>query len=73
MFLFGVLAILWVRVLGERPRAWLIALALTAVYALSDELHQSFVPGRVADPLDLLCDGFGALLALSLWAWWRRG
>ncbi len=73
MFLFGVLAVLWVRALGQRSPAWLVALALTAAYALSDEFHQSFVPGRCADPVDLLWDLLGALLALGLWAWWRRG
>lgn len=69
---FGVLALLWARVLGERPHAWFLALALTMLYALSDEFHQAFVPGRHPDPLDLLCDGLGAALALGLWAWWRR-
>ena len=73
MFLFGVLAILWVRALGGRSLAWPVAFALTVVYAFSDEFHQSFVPGRVADPLDLLWDGLGAVLALALWAWWSRG
>lgn len=71
VLVFGVLAVLWVRVLGERPHAWLLALALTVLYALSDEFHQVFVPGRHPDPLDLLCDGLGAALALGLWAWWR--
>lgn len=71
-FVFGVLAILWARVLGERRHAVLVALALTMLYALSDEFHQVFVPGRHADPWDLLCDGVGAALALSLWLGWQR-
>jgi VanZ family protein len=71
-FIFGVLAVLWVRVLGERPRAWLLALILTWLYALSDEFHQAFVPGRTPDLLDLLCDGCGAMLGLWGWARLRR-
>jgi VanZ family protein len=67
--IFAVLAVLWARALGGRPRAWLLALVLTLLYALSDELHQAFVPGRTPDPLDLLCDGAGA--ALGLWCWAR--
>ena len=71
-FVFGVLAVLWARALGARRRALWIAFALTALYALSDEFHQAFVPGRTPDPLDLLCDGLGALVGLALWRWWRR-
>ena len=71
-FVFGVLAVLWLRALGGRRHAWLVALALTALYALSDEFHQMFVPGRLADPWDLLCDGAGAALALILWQRWQR-
>lgn len=66
-FMFAVLAVLWVRTLGERSRAWLVALVLTLLYALSDEFHQAFVPGRTPDPLDLLCDGCGAILGLCGW------
>ena len=71
-FVFGVLAVLWQRVLGERRLAWLVALALTGLYALSDEFHQLFVPGRHADPWDLLCDGAGAVIALAFWWGWQR-
>ena len=71
-FVFGVLAVLWARVLGERRHAVLVALLLTMLYAFSDEFHQGFVPGRYPDPWDLLCDGIGAVLALGLWLVWQR-
>lgn len=70
--IFGVLAILWVRALGARPRSAWLALGLTMLYALTDEFHQSFVPGRCPDPWDLVCDGLGALLGLAAWFAWRR-
>jgi len=72
LLLFAVLAVLWARALGQGRRSWLIAAALTLLYALSDEFHQSFVPGRHADPLDLACDALGAVLGLEGWAWLQR-
>ena len=45
----------------ERP---LLALVLTVAFGVSDEVHQSFVEGRDADPVDLLVDGAGAMFAL---------
>ena len=68
MFLFGVLAVLWVRALQGQRRALFIAFLVTMLYALLDEFHQSFVPGRTADPLDLVYDGLGAAIALGFWA-----
>jgi VanZ family protein len=72
MFLFGVLAVLWARVLQSQRRTLLFAFLLTMLYAFLDEFHQSFVPGRTADPLDLVYDGLGAALALTAWAWLRH-
>lgn len=71
-FVFGVLAILWARVLGQRRWALVLAFALTMVYALSDEFHQSFVPGRHPDLWDVACDAAGAVMALLLWTWVQR-
>lgn len=45
------------------------AILATAAYAVSDEWHQSFVPGRKANLYDIAIDVSGALL---LW-WWLRG
>lgn len=44
------------------PRA-ITAVLLTTLYGVSDEFHQTFVPGRSADRFDLLADGIGAALA----------
>lgn len=50
---------------------WLLAaLLLIALYSLSDEFHQSFVPTRTASIYDSLIDtagGFAALFFLALW------
>lgn len=44
------------------------AIALALLYALSDEFHQSFIPGRSASWIDILVDGLGATTAALLWA-----
>jgi hypothetical protein len=42
------------------------AFALGVAYAISDELHQHFVPGRRGAPLDVLIDAGGASAAALL-------
>lgn len=42
-------------------RAILIAIVAASVYGISDEWHQSFTPGRDADPLDWAADSAGAI------------
>jgi len=44
----------------------LLAAAIGALYGISDEWHQFFVPGRTMDPLDMLSDAAGALLGAWL-------
>jgi VanZ family protein len=43
------------------------AIILCTVYGFSDELHQSFVPGRFSSIWDVLADGSGGLLAAGIW------
>ena len=43
------------------------AAAITVLYAISDEWHQSFVDGRHGAPTDVLIDTAGVAIA---WAWW---
>lgn len=46
----------------------LLATGLASLYGISDEIHQSFVPGRQPDILDWLADSAGALAAAILLA-----
>ena len=46
--------------------AWPPALALGIAYAASDEVHQHFVRGRHASPVDVLIDTFGLALGILL-------
>ncbi len=43
------------------------AFALGVAYAASDELHQHFVAGRRAAPLDVLIDAVGVALGVLAW------
>lgn len=49
---------------GSRPLP--VMLLLVAAYALSDEVHQSFVPGRDCSPADLAADIAGGAAAILL-------
>lgn len=51
--------------LVKKPALWAVIYA--AVYGLSDEWHQFFVPGRSADWKDWVADMIGAILAIVLW------
>lgn len=73
---YAVLSLLLARALaGGRFTAvtWPAALAaviLSTLYGLSDEWHQSFVPGRRADPFDVIVDALGAGSGAAVaWAW----
>lgn len=73
---YGVLSGLIVRALSRGPgltvswRTALQAIAFAGVYGVSDEFHQAFVPGRVADLGDIAADVAGAtFVAGAVWAW----
>jgi VanZ family protein len=65
---YAVLAILLMRALGSE----LAALAVALAYAATDELHQAFVAGRHASPVDVAIDGIGAALGLLVLLHARR-
>jgi VanZ family protein len=69
MTIFGVLTVLLWRALARttslhRPWAW--ALVLAIAYAFTDEIHQSFVPGRDPSLLDVGIDTAGAMISLAI-------
>lgn len=45
-----------------------LAVTLASLYGISDEIHQSFVPGRELELLDWLADTLGALSATFILA-----
>lgn len=74
---YGVLAVLLCRALAgglARPvtaRVAVIAVMASFAYGVTDELHQSFVPGRHADAWDLLKNLGGAVAGATACAWPR--
>jgi VanZ family protein len=44
-----------------------VAALAGVLYAVSDELHQAFVPGRMGSPLDVAIDAVGVLAGVLVW------
>ena len=63
---YGLLWFLWWRALGYGHVG--PAIAITLLWAASDEYHQSFVDGRHGSPWDVAIDAVGVGLALLV-AW----
>jgi len=53
-------------------RVGALALGIAVAYAVSDELHQNFVPGRTPSPWDVAIDSLGAISGTLLFARWQR-
>ena len=60
---YAVLAALLVRATGRS----MLAFALGTLYAVSDEIHQALVPGRMGAPLDVAIDVLGVACGIVLW------
>lgn len=65
-------ALLWSAVRGtiriNAANAALVAIGLSVLYGISDEWHQSLVPGRVPDPIDVLVDFAAATAAAAIFS-----
>lgn len=48
--------------------ALLISIGIGLLFALSDEWHQSFVPGRISDSLDWIADALGIIIFACLYS-----
>ncbi len=63
---YGLLALMCWRGFGFSPRRIWHAWCIAVLYAVTDEFHQAFVPGRHSSVVDVfLFDGMGA--AAGLW------
>ncbi|MGA9351983.1 MAG: VanZ family protein [Anaerolineae bacterium] len=74
---YGVLAFLLWRAISKE-RGWPAlssfggAFIFSLLYGVSDEFHQTFVPGRTGRLTDVGFDALGAFLALGLIWWFSR-
>jgi VanZ family protein len=74
-FVLMSLLVLAFRFGSNAPQKWAYALSflLLALYGLSDEYHQSFVPGRTATIVDWIVDLIGAGMAgIVIFRWEKR-
>ena len=60
---YAVLGALLVRATGRSG----LAFALGALYATSDEIHQTFVSGRMGSPVDVAIDAIGVACGVVIW------
>jgi VanZ family protein len=60
---YAILGALLYRALGREA----VALAVGIAYAATDELHQHFVRGRHASPVDVAIDAAGLALGMLVW------
>jgi len=73
LIVYGILAysMLWAfSPLIEKKSAFKLVLATVCfctLYGISDEYHQSFIPGRFPSLIDVMADGLGALIISLYW------
>lgn len=72
VIIFGILSVLYLLALKPgiplsdfRYRTFFLSFFLTVLYALSDEYHQAFTPGRHSSLYDVIVDAGGAVVFLS--------
>jgi VanZ family protein len=56
----------------HKHKTSLLIVLFCALYGVSDEFHQSFIPGRMVSALDLIADITGAGLVLGGVSWLRK-
>ena len=61
-----ILGLLVHNLIKQYNKKWYIALIICILYAISDELHQGFTPGRSPQILDVFIDTIGSITGISL-------
>jgi len=62
--ILGFLLLISFRVKTTVRKAAILAILISILYGISDEIHQAFVPGRYSDIVDVLADSVGAIIAI---------
>jgi VanZ family protein len=62
---YAIFGLLLLRAVGREVPAFLLGVG----YAITDEVHQHFVSGRHASPIDVAIDSAGVLLGILVGAW----
>ena len=70
---YAMLSAAWLRGLANNKSInksrLILAIIICALYASSDEFHQSFTPGRTPKLTDVGIDAVGATLGALAWTW----
>jgi VanZ family protein len=73
--IYGILCFLFYRAFLQMQTIWwkekavTLSLLFSILYAISDEIHQMFVPMRTPDMMDILADSMGAgLFLIGVWS-----
>ena len=66
ILVYGVLYVLWFNAmnLSGKPKRFLLPFLFTISFAISDEIHQIFVPGRMATLRDIGYDIVGMIMVV---------
>ena len=71
-----ILGILVLQLLSDytkiNKRMLIVSLIICYLYAVSDEVHQIFIPGRTAKVLDTFIDGAGSLVGITIYSIYQR-
>ena len=65
--LLGLLLCVPVSVVADRRYVFPISLVVAGLYAVSDEIHQYFVPGRSCEIRDMMIDFCGAVMGCAIY------
>lgn len=61
-FVYGLSTIFMLKIVRKQEsNIYLISFIITTAFAISDEIHQYFIPDRLSDPYDLIADLFGII------------
>lgn len=75
---YGLLGILFFRAYETLPLKnsknllILISIGSAALYGISDEIHQYFVPSRQADVMDVIANTIGSICGVYSYYWWKN-
>lgn len=70
LFIVHAVSVTWP---GRGSSTFFATVVATVALGLLDEMHQSFVPGRFSDVLDLVADAIGAIAAALLYVAMSHG
>jgi VanZ family protein len=72
-FSYFVLGVLVMNALYQKGyRKFVLSLTICVLYSISDEIHQTFVPGRGGNIIDVIIDSSGSLIGIGLYLKVRR-